>query len=69
MMGQATLDEQVKNGKAKLVGNRDGFDQIRRALVWFNMGFEVLPGTGGTSLTAPKDPFQQPSPAVNTLTD
>ena len=69
MMGQVTLDEQVKTGKAKLVGNRKGFDQIRRALVWFNMGFEVLPGTGGTSLTAPKDPFQQPSPAVNTLTD
>jgi len=69
MMGTATLDEQIKNGKAKLVGNREGFDLVRNSLVWFNMGFEVLPGTGGTSLTAPKDPFQQPAPAVNTITD
>ena len=69
MMGQATLDDQVKTGKAKLVGDRKGFDLIRSSLVWFNMGFEVLPGTGGTSLVAPRDPFQQPAPSVNTITD
>jgi alkyl sulfatase BDS1-like metallo-beta-lactamase superfamily hydrolase len=69
MMGAATLDDQIKNSKAKLEGNREGFDLVRKSLVWFNMGFEVLPGTGGTSLTAPKDPFQQPPLAVNTITD
>ena len=69
MMGAATLDEQIKNGKARLVGNREGFDLVRNSLAWFNMGFEILPGTGGTSLTTPKDPFQQPAPAVNTITD
>jgi len=69
MMGAATLDEQIKNGKAKLVGNREGFDLVRNSLVWFNMGFEVLPGTGGTLVTAPKDPFQQPEPALNAITD
>jgi hypothetical protein len=33
------------------------------------MGFEILPGTGGTSLTAPNNPFEQPAPAINTITD
>jgi alkyl sulfatase BDS1-like metallo-beta-lactamase superfamily hydrolase len=69
MMGAATLDDQTKNGKAKLEGSREGFDLVRNSLVWFNMGFEVLPGTGGTSLTAPKDPFQQPAPPINIISD
>ena len=69
MMGQSTIDDQLKAGKAKLVGNREGFDTLRNALVWFNMGFEILPGTGGTTLTAPKDPFQQPEFSINTITD
>jgi alkyl sulfatase BDS1-like metallo-beta-lactamase superfamily hydrolase len=69
MMGKASFDDQIKNGKAKLVGNREPYDLLKNSLVWFNMGFEILPGTGGTSLTAPKDPFQQPAPAVNTITD
>lgn len=69
MMGAATFDDQIKTGKARIVGNREGLDLLRGALVWFNIGFEILPGTGGTSLTAPKDPFQQPEPALNTLTD
>jgi alkyl sulfatase BDS1-like metallo-beta-lactamase superfamily hydrolase len=69
MMGAATLDDQIRIGKARLIGNREGFDLVRRSLVWFNTGFEVLPGTGGTSLTAPRDSLQQPAPALNTLTD
>jgi alkyl sulfatase BDS1-like metallo-beta-lactamase superfamily hydrolase len=69
MMGAATFDDQIKNSKAKLEGNREPYDLLKSALVWFNMGFEVLPGTGGTSLTAPKDPFQQPKPAINTISD
>ena len=69
MMGAATFDDQIKTGKARLVGNQEGLNLLRGALVWFNIGFEILPGTGGTSLTAPKDPFQQPEPALNALTD
>jgi alkyl sulfatase BDS1-like metallo-beta-lactamase superfamily hydrolase len=69
MMGKASFDDQINNGKAKLVGNREPYDLLKNSLIWFNMGFEILPGTGGTSLTAPKDPFQQPAPAVNTITD
>jgi alkyl sulfatase BDS1-like metallo-beta-lactamase superfamily hydrolase len=69
MMGKATFDDQIKNGKAKLAGNREPYDLLKNSLVQFNMGFEILPGTGGTSLTAPKNPFEQPAPAINTITD
>ena len=69
MMGKATFDDQIKNGKAKLVGNREPFDLLKKSLTQFNMGFEILPCTGGTSLTAPKNPFEQETPAINSITD
>jgi len=69
MMGKATFDDQIKNGKAKLVGERRPYDQLKTLLIQFDMGFEILPGTGGTALTAAKDPFEQPAPAINTITD
>jgi len=71
MMGMATLDDQIKSGKAQLTGNRQPFDALRGMLVQFNMGFQILPGTGGTSLTAPAagDPLEQESEAIQTITD
>jgi hypothetical protein len=69
MMGTASFDEQIASGKAKLDGDRKPYDQLKAMLVQFNMGFEVLPGTGGTSLAAPKGPFEQQAPAVNTISD
>jgi alkyl sulfatase BDS1-like metallo-beta-lactamase superfamily hydrolase len=69
MMGKATFDDQIKNGKAKLVGNREPYDLLKNSLTQFNTGFQVLPGTGGTSLTAPKDPFEQEAPAIQSITD
>jgi alkyl sulfatase BDS1-like metallo-beta-lactamase superfamily hydrolase len=69
MMGKATFDDQIKNGKAKLVGNREPYELLKASLVQFNMGFEILPGTGGTSLTAAKNPFEHPAPAINAITD
>jgi len=71
MMGQATLDDQIKSGKAQLTGNRQPFDALRGMLVQFDMGFQILPGTGGTSLTAPAagDPLEQESEAIQTITD
>lgn len=69
MMGKATFDEQITSGKAKLDGDRKPYDELKTMLMAFNMGFEILPGTGGTSLTAPKNPFEQEAPAINTITD
>jgi len=62
--------EQIANGKAKLDGDRKPYDERKALLVEFTMDLEILPGTGGTSLTTPKDhPFEQSAPAVRTLTD
>jgi len=69
MMGAATFDAQIASGKAKLVGDRKPYDELKAMLVQFDMGFEILPGTGGTSLTAPTNPFAQPAPAINAITD
>ncbi len=70
MMGVATFDDLVGQGKATMEGNRKAFDDLRAMLVQFAMGFQILPGTGGTSLTAaPAKPFEQPAPAINAITD
>ena len=65
MMGAATFDQQIEVGKAKLEGNRQPYEDLKSMLVQFNMGFEVLPGTGGTSLTTPGNVFQQTPPAIS----
>ncbi len=69
MMGKATFDDLIKNGKARLAGNREPYDLLKNSLVQFNMGFEILPGTGGTLLTAPNHPFEQQAPPIGTISD
>ncbi len=45
MMGGAKFDDQIKNGKAKLKGNRDVYEQLKSTLIQFELGFEMMPGT------------------------
>jgi len=70
MMGKATFDDQIKAGKAKLVGDRKPYDQLKNMLVQFSMGFEIMPGTKA-AMTSKTDltPFEQESPAVQSITD
>lgn len=56
MMGVATFDQLIADGKAKFEGDRKPFDQLRGLLVSFTPDFEVLPGT------APKTPSKGPKP-------
>ena len=63
MMGAVTFDEQIKSGKAKLKGNREVYEQLKPMLVQFDMGFEIMPGTGAQDLTPEKNVFQQEQPA------
>jgi alkyl sulfatase BDS1-like metallo-beta-lactamase superfamily hydrolase len=64
MMGAASFDDLIKEGKAKFDGNRTGFDQLRSILVPFTPDFEIMPGT------APKTPAKAPKPfEVVDLTD
>ncbi|MHA1166085.1 MAG: alkyl/aryl-sulfatase, partial [Alphaproteobacteria bacterium] len=56
MTGAVSFDDQIKAGKAKLKGNRDVYDQLKSALVQFELGFEMMPGT--------KAPAQSAGPAA-----
>ncbi|WP_209011974.1 alkyl/aryl-sulfatase [Roseibium aggregatum] len=63
MMGAATFDDQIASGKAKLEGDRNVYEQLKSTLVQFELGFEMMPGTGGYNVQRLVNPFQQPEPA------
>ena len=65
MAGKVSMDEQIANGKAKLVGDRKPIDQLKSILVQFTPDFEMMPGTRPAQPAvppAPKDPFEQAEP-------
>ena len=59
MMGAVSFDEQIKSGKAKLKGDKKPYDELKSMLVHFDLGFEILPGTGAKDLTPEENPFKQ----------
>jgi len=63
MMGAVSFDEQIKTGKAKLKGNREVYEKLKTILVHFDLGFEIMPGTGAKDLTPEEKPFEQEQPA------
>jgi alkyl sulfatase BDS1-like metallo-beta-lactamase superfamily hydrolase len=63
MMGAKSFDEQIKSGKAKLKGDREPYEQLKSMLVQFDLGFEIMPGTGARDLTPEKKPFEAEPPA------
>lgn len=63
MMGAATFDEQIDAGKATLQGNRQVYEDLKGMLVQFELGFEILPGTGAADLTPEMGSFEQLPPA------
>jgi alkyl sulfatase BDS1-like metallo-beta-lactamase superfamily hydrolase len=70
MMGQATFDDQITAGKARLTGDHKPYDQLKSMLVQFQIGFEILPGTKAVKPADVRaNPFEQKPPAVNTITD
>jgi alkyl sulfatase BDS1-like metallo-beta-lactamase superfamily hydrolase len=69
MMGAVSFDDQIKTGKAKLEGDRKPYEQLKGMLVQFDLGFEILPGTGAKDLTPAKGAFEQESQAIQTITD
>lgn len=70
MMGKATFDDLLKQGRAKFDGNREPFDLLRSSMVRFTTDFEVLPGTGGKRLALPTgDPFEVVPPSIQAITD
>jgi alkyl sulfatase BDS1-like metallo-beta-lactamase superfamily hydrolase len=63
MMGAVSFDDQIETGKAKLEGNREPYDQLKTMLVHFELGFEMMPGTGTADLTPEEKPLQAEQPA------
>jgi len=59
MMGAVAFDEQIASGKAKLDGDPEPYTQLKSMLVSFDLGFEMMPGTGSADLTPAKKPFEQ----------
>ncbi len=59
MMGAVKFDDQIASGKARLKGNRDVYEQLKTMLVHFDLGFEIMPGTGAKDLTPEQKPFEQ----------
>ncbi len=58
MMGRASFDDLIAQGKAKFVGDRSGFDRLRSILVPFTPDFEILPGTRAKQPMAPPKSFE-----------
>ena len=63
MMGAVSFDEQISAGKARLKGNRQVYEDLKTLLVHFDLGFEMMPGTGVKDLTPEQTPFEQEEPA------
>jgi alkyl sulfatase BDS1-like metallo-beta-lactamase superfamily hydrolase len=63
MMGAVSFDDQIAAGKATFEGDRSPYDDLKGMLVHFDVGFEMLPGTGAVDLTPEAKPFQQEEPA------
>ncbi|MGK7906379.1 MAG: alkyl/aryl-sulfatase [Synechococcus sp.] len=59
MMGAVSFDEQVESGTAQLEGDAQVYEQLKDVLVQFDLGFEMMPGTGDADLTPEKNPFEQ----------
>ncbi|WP_210398148.1 alkyl/aryl-sulfatase [Motiliproteus sediminis] len=59
MMGVVSLDEQIKKGKASLAGNESVYKDLKEMLASFELGFELLPGTGAADLSPERKPFEQ----------
>jgi alkyl sulfatase BDS1-like metallo-beta-lactamase superfamily hydrolase len=63
MAGKVTFDDQIKTGKAKLVGDRKPYEQLKSILVQFTPDFEILPGTKDWPSKSHMAPFEQHPPA------
>jgi len=62
MMGVVAFDRQIETGKATLEGDREVYEKLKGMLIHFDLGFEIMPGTGAKDLTPAQKPFEQEEP-------
>jgi alkyl sulfatase BDS1-like metallo-beta-lactamase superfamily hydrolase len=58
MMGMKSFAASIEDGTAKAEGNIDILAQIAQTLVTFEIGFEILPGTGGPTGEVDLNPYE-----------
>ncbi len=61
MVGEVRLLDLIKDGTAKSEGDVSVLDQLASVLDQFDLGFELMPGTGAKDLTKEANPFAQPA--------
>lgn len=61
MIGEVRLLDLIKDGTAKSTGDTSVLDQLASVLDQFDLGFELMPGTGAQDLTKAANPFAQPA--------
>lgn len=59
MMGAVPFDNQIEAGKATLEGDRTVYEDLKSMLVNFELGFEIMPGTGAADLSPDRNAFEQ----------
>lgn len=59
MIGATTLQQLIADGVAVLDGDASVLARLASLLVHFEVGFEILPGTGRAKLSPPMEDFQQ----------
>jgi linear primary-alkylsulfatase len=64
MMGKKTMEEIIESGVAKTEGDASIISELKKALVQFELGFEILPGTASKMMKKKMNSFQQDLPAV-----
>ncbi len=60
MTGERRLNEMLADGTAQSEGNAEIVAQLASTLDQFDLGFELMPGTGAQDLTPPANDFAQP---------
>ncbi len=60
MTGERRLTEMLADGTAQSEGNAEIVAQLASTLDQFDLGFELMPGTGAQDLTPPANDFAQP---------
>lgn len=60
MTGERKLTDMLADGTAKSEGNTDVVTQLASTLDQFDLGFELMPGTGAQDLTPNANDFAQP---------
>ena len=58
LMGAKTMAAQIADGTAKTEGDATILEKLASTFVDFQIGFEIMPGTGGTPSDEKQDPFE-----------